>query len=90
MLVLELHVNQNESPSTTKIGPVSQNQMTTLILEQAETLTDHVSRVVFPAFSLDRGEGCEIHENAYGTCRPISDSERTEQRTRVLGVSSTS
>ena len=35
------------------------------VLEQAEKLTDHVSRVVFPAFSLDRGEGCEIHENAY-------------------------
>jgi hypothetical protein len=34
-------------------------------LEQAEKITDHVSRVVFPAFSLDRGEGCEIHENAY-------------------------
>ncbi|WP_058365913.1 transposase [Haloparvum sedimenti] len=35
------------------------------VLEQAEKLTDHVSRVVFPAFSLDRDEGCEIHENAY-------------------------
>jgi len=35
------------------------------VLEQAETVTEHVSRVVFPAFSLDRGEGCEIHENAY-------------------------
>lgn len=35
------------------------------VLEQAEPVTDHVSRVVFPAFSLDRGEGCEIHENAY-------------------------
>lgn len=35
------------------------------ILEQAEAITDHVSRVVFPAFSLDRGVGCEIHENAY-------------------------
>nr|WP_244509602.1 transposase [Haloferax larsenii] len=34
-------------------------------LEQAEKITDHVSRVVFPAFSLDRGDGCEIHENAY-------------------------
>jgi hypothetical protein len=34
-------------------------------LKQAEKITDHVSRVVFPAFSLDRGEGCEIHENAY-------------------------
>jgi len=35
------------------------------VLERAETITEHVSRVVFPAFSLDRGEGCEIHENAY-------------------------
>jgi len=35
------------------------------ILEQAEQIVDHVSRIVFPVFSLDRGEGCEIHENAY-------------------------
>ncbi|GAB3421338.1 hypothetical protein GCM10027435_25010 [Haloparvum alkalitolerans] len=35
------------------------------VLEQAEAITDRISRVVFPAFSLDRGEGCEIHENAY-------------------------
>ncbi len=28
-------------------------------------VADHVSRVVFPAFSLTRGESCEIHENAY-------------------------
>jgi hypothetical protein len=28
------------------------------VLEQAGTITNHVSRVVFPAFSLDRGEGC--------------------------------
>jgi hypothetical protein len=35
------------------------------VLERAETVTDQVSRVAFPAFSLDRGEGCEIHENAY-------------------------
>jgi hypothetical protein len=34
-------------------------------LKQAEKITDHVSRIVFPAFSLDRGEGCAIHENAY-------------------------
>nr|WP_311171477.1 transposase [Halobellus sp. ZY16] len=34
-------------------------------LEQAEKITDHVSRVVSPAFSLDPGDGCEIHENAY-------------------------
>jgi len=35
------------------------------ILDNADRVTEHVSRVVFPAFSLDRGEGCEIHENAY-------------------------
>lgn len=35
------------------------------ILEQTAKITEHVSRVVFPAFSLDRGDGCEIHENAY-------------------------
>jgi IS4 transposase len=34
-------------------------------LAEAERVTEHVSRVVFPAFSLDCGEGCEIHENAY-------------------------
>ncbi|MDL0136550.1 transposase [Halobacterium salinarum] len=35
------------------------------VLEQAEIVTEQVSRVALPAFSLDRGEGCEIHENAY-------------------------
>jgi len=35
------------------------------LLDEAAPITDHVSRVVFPVFSLDRGEGCEIHENAY-------------------------
>ncbi|RJX50668.1 transposase [Halonotius pteroides] len=35
------------------------------ILDEAAPITDHVSRVVFPGFSLDRGESCEIHENAY-------------------------
>jgi len=35
------------------------------VLNEAAPITEHVSRVVFPAFSLDRGEGCEIHENAY-------------------------
>ncbi|WP_138005522.1 transposase [Halalkalirubrum salinum] len=35
------------------------------ILDKAETITKHVSRVVSPAFSLNRGEGCEIPENAY-------------------------
>ncbi len=35
------------------------------VLEQAEKITDHVSRIVFLVFSLDRGDGCEIHENAY-------------------------
>ncbi|QLC35508.1 transposase (plasmid) [Halarchaeum sp. CBA1220] len=35
------------------------------ILDKAGKITDHVSRVVFPAFSLNRGEDCEIPENAY-------------------------
>ncbi|GAA0305232.1 hypothetical protein GCM10009066_18890 [Halarchaeum salinum] len=35
------------------------------ILDKAGTITMHVSHVVFPAFSLNRGEGCEIPENAY-------------------------
>ena len=35
------------------------------VLDEAATITAHVSRVVFPAFSLDRGKGCEINENAY-------------------------
>ena len=35
------------------------------VLEQAESVTEQVSCVAFPAFSLDRGEGCEIHESAY-------------------------
>ncbi|QGX93790.1 transposase [Haloplanus rallus] len=48
----------NDEPSST--DPDDQT-----VLEEAAKITDHVSRVVFPAFSLDRGKGCEIHENAY-------------------------
>ncbi len=35
------------------------------VLEEVGTVTEQVSRVAFPASHLDRGEGCEIHENAY-------------------------
>jgi len=35
------------------------------ILDKAQRITDHATWVVFPAFSLDRGNGCKIHENAY-------------------------
>ncbi|NLV05943.1 transposase [Haloarcula rubripromontorii] len=35
------------------------------ILDKAGTITKHVSRVVFPVFSLNRAEACEIPENAY-------------------------
>ncbi|MDB2265586.1 transposase [Halorubrum ezzemoulense] len=35
------------------------------VLKQAETVTERVGDVAFQAFSLDRGECCEIHENAY-------------------------
>jgi IS4 transposase len=44
-------------------GPTDPDDQT--VLEEAAKISDHISRVVFPAFSLDRGEGCEIHENAY-------------------------
>ncbi|QLH78368.1 transposase [Halosimplex rubrum] len=44
-------------------GDSTLNEQT--VLDQAEKITAHLGRVVFPAFSLDRGEGCEIHENAY-------------------------
>jgi IS4 transposase len=36
-----------------------------VVYDGEEVTTGHVSRVVFPAFSLDRGEGCEIPEDAY-------------------------
>ncbi|SDY56174.1 transposase [Halobellus clavatus] len=44
-------------------GPTDPDDQT--VLEEAANISDHISRVVFPAFSLDRGGGCEIHENAY-------------------------
>ncbi len=51
------HRHDNESPKSDLEDQT--------VLEQAETVTDRVSTVVFPAFSLDRDNGCEIHENAY-------------------------
>jgi len=53
----KLQYHGNES------GELDPGDQTTL--KQAEKITDHVSRIVFPAFSLGRGEGCAIHENAY-------------------------
>ena len=46
------------------------NQLSDLLASQTALtrrcrVTDHVSRVVSPTFSLDRGDGCEIHGNAY-------------------------
>jgi IS4 transposase len=35
------------------------------ILDEAASITDHIRHVVFPAFSLNRDNGCVIHENAY-------------------------
>jgi hypothetical protein len=54
-------------------------------LEQAAKITDHVSRIVLPVFSLNRGVGCEIHKNAHWDLQT-----NLELRTRVLGASSTS
>ena len=36
-----------------------------LVLDRAEEITTHVSQIVYPAFSLDRRESCEIHEHAF-------------------------
>jgi IS4 transposase len=36
-----------------------------LVLDRAEEITTHVGQIVYPAFSLDRGEICEIHEHAF-------------------------
>ncbi|KOX92431.1 transposase [Haloarcula rubripromontorii] len=35
------------------------------VLDETASITNHISRIVFPVFSLNRGGGCEIHENAY-------------------------
>jgi len=35
------------------------------ILDRATEITAQAGRLVYPAFSLDRGEGCEIHEHAF-------------------------
>jgi IS4 transposase len=35
------------------------------ILERASTVSEEVAQLVFPTFFLDRGQGCEIHENAF-------------------------
>ena len=35
------------------------------ILNQATAITEQVSEIAHPAFSLDRREGCEIHANAF-------------------------
>ncbi|RLM41975.1 transposase, partial [Haloarcula sp. Atlit-47R] len=35
------------------------------LLDEAASITDHISHIAFPAFSLNRDNGCEIHENAY-------------------------
>jgi len=59
------------------------------ILDKAGTVTKHVSHVVFPAFSLNRGEGCEIPENAYWGLQTYLGL-REKPPTRALGASSTS
>ena len=43
-------------------GPDPDNQA---LPDKTGRITDHISRVVFPAFSLYRGADCEIPENAY-------------------------
>lgn len=54
------------------------------VLEKTGKITDHVSRVVFPAFSLNRGEGCEIHENAYWSLQTSDPVHLQEQLVKVF------
>ncbi|ESS06220.1 MAG: hypothetical protein A07HB70_01770 [uncultured archaeon A07HB70] len=56
------------------------------ILDKAGSISEHVSRLVFPAFSLNRGD----HENAYWGLRPVRDSVRTWTLMGALGALSTS
>ncbi|GAA5476524.1 hypothetical protein Hhis01_03961 [Haloarcula hispanica] len=49
-------------PQDDEEEPVSDDQA---VLDEAASITNHISHVVFPAFSLNRDNGCEIHENAY-------------------------
>ncbi len=53
----KLQYHNGESGET---GPDGQS-----VLGEAAKITDHVSRIVFPTFSLDRRDGCEIYKNAY-------------------------
>ncbi|QIO25452.1 transposase [Haloarcula sp. JP-L23] len=56
---LERHLPRRDDDAD---GSTPDNQA---ILHKTEPITEHTSRIVFPAFSLNRGDGCEIHENAY-------------------------
>ena len=53
---------ERSSPREQSNGEVPTQQE---ILDRAEEVTEQVSDIVHPAFSLDRGEGCEIHQNAF-------------------------
>ncbi|GAA0251095.1 hypothetical protein GCM10009000_079390 [Halobacterium noricense] len=35
------------------------------VFDQVQKITEHIGQIVYPGFSLDRGEGCEIHEHAF-------------------------
>jgi len=57
------------------------------VLEEAAKITDHVSRVVFPAFSLTVARAVRYTRTPTGTYRCISDSVRDWLRTKGLAVS---
>lgn len=60
------------------------------VLEQAEKLTDHVRRVVFPRSRWNVVRAVRYTRTRTGTYRRISDYVRASLPTRVLGASSTS
>lgn len=51
------------SPSRRQSSETASTQQE--ILDRAEEITEQVSMFVHPAFSLNRGKGCEIHTNAF-------------------------
>ena len=58
-------------------------------IAEAERVTEHVSRVVFPAFSLDRVRAVRFTRTPTGTYRPTSVCVRISLQTKVPAVSST-
>jgi IS4 transposase len=61
-------VSVPREPPTTLDHPETEQESqfdTQAILDRATEITAQVGRLVYPAFSLDRGAGCEVHDHAF-------------------------